>query len=93
MGGLAVLRLRLVMMNRGYRGLANVMVAREEVNMMGLAVLREWLVMMNRGYWGLVNVIVAREEVIMLGLAVLVAGHSEQGLQGVSHCDGDKGGG
>ena len=29
----------------------------------------------------------------MMGLAVLVAGHGEQGLQGVSHCDGDKGGG
>ena len=50
MGCLAVLRVRLVMMNRGYRGLVNVMVTREVVNMMGLAVLGVWLVMMNRGY-------------------------------------------
>jgi hypothetical protein len=76
---------------QGLQGLVNVMVAREEVNMMGLAVLRVWLVMMNRGYRGLVNVIVAWEEVIMMGLAVLVAGHGEQGLQGVSHCVGDRG--
>ena len=40
MGCLAVLRVRLVMLSRGYRGLVNVMVIREEVNMMGLAVLR-----------------------------------------------------
>jgi hypothetical protein len=53
MGSLAVLRVMLVMMNRGYnRGLVNVMVTREVVNMMGLAVLGVWLVMMNRGYRG-----------------------------------------
>ena len=51
-GSLAVLRVMLVMMNRGYRGLVNVMVTREVVNMMGLAVLGVWLVMMNRGYRG-----------------------------------------
>ena len=49
MGGLAVLRVRLVMMNMWYRGLVNVMVTREEVNMMGMVVLRVWLVTMNRG--------------------------------------------
>ena len=49
MMGLALLRMWLVMMNRGYRVLVNVMVTREEVNMMGMVVLRVWLVMMNRG--------------------------------------------
>ena len=38
MMGLAVLGVWLVMMSRGYRGLVNVMVIREEVNMLGLAV-------------------------------------------------------
>jgi hypothetical protein len=80
MMGLAVLRVWLVMMNRGYRGLVNVMVAREEVYMMGLAVLRAWLVIMNRGYRGLVNVIVAREVGEYDGLSSFegVAGHDEQ---------------
>ena len=50
------------MMDRGYRGLVIVMVAREEAIMMGLAVLRVWLVVMrNRGYRGIVNVMVPRE--------------------------------
>ena len=62
MMGLAVLRVLLVMMNKGYRELVNVI--REEVNMMGLAVLRVWLVVMrNRGYRGIVNVMVTRENV------------------------------
>ena len=35
MMGLAVLRVVLFMMNKGYRGLVNVMVIREEVNLLG----------------------------------------------------------
>jgi hypothetical protein len=40
MMGLAVLRVLLFMMNKGYRGLVNMMVIREEVNLMGRVVLR-----------------------------------------------------
>ena len=43
--GLAVLRMWLLRMKWGYRGYNNVLVTREEVNMMGLVVLRVWLVM------------------------------------------------